>query len=94
MTGTPEAANNFRVRTTVYALKASKPLNGSSKNNILGLDTSSTPMETRFCSPPERPLRMAEPTQVSAQPSKCKADSMPSTYASRCVAASVGGKRK
>mmetsp|Transcript_10024 Transcript_10024/g.22101 ORF Transcript_10024/g.22101 Transcript_10024/m.22101 type:complete len:80 (-) Transcript_10024:1051-1290(-) len=79
MTGTPDSDSSRRDRTTVNALYASRPLRGSSKKSILGLQTSSTPIETRFCSPPERPFRTFEPIGVSAQPSRCKQVSIPWT---------------
>ena len=47
------------------AVCESKPEVGSSKNNILGLDISSYPIDVLFFSPPDSPLIKTPPNIVS-----------------------------
>ena len=50
--------------TTCKAVELSRPVVGSSKNNIDGFVRSSTPMEVLFLSPPEMPRIKELPTLV------------------------------
>mmetsp|Transcript_29488 Transcript_29488/g.68659 ORF Transcript_29488/g.68659 Transcript_29488/m.68659 type:complete len:113 (-) Transcript_29488:423-761(-) len=62
----PDSANSARIWTTFRAAELSRPEVGSSSMRILGLDTNSHAMATRFISPPLMPLiRLPSPTLVS-----------------------------
>ena len=54
----PKLVNTF---ITLLALDASNPVVGSSKSKTDGLTTNSTPIATRFFSPPDNPRSSAEP---------------------------------
>lgn len=61
----PFYASFFSNYTILKAVCESRPEVGSSKNNILGLDISSYPIEVLFFSPPESPLIRTPPNIVS-----------------------------
>lgn len=49
---------------TCKAVLLSRPVVGSSKNNMEGFVSNSTPIEVLFLSPPDKPLMRAFPTLV------------------------------
>lgn len=63
----PCLARVFKSSITCKAVVESRPVVGSSRNMILGLVMSSTPIEVRFLYPPLMPLMKAFPTLTSAQ---------------------------
>lgn len=69
-TFTPRSASCLRFSITCSAVEESNPVVGSSKNSKLGFESSSTPIEVRFLSPPEIPFIKLFPIMVSAHLSK------------------------
>jgi len=61
----PSFVYDFRCDMTVAAEWASRPLVGSSRKIILGFEINSTPMQSRFFSPPEIPRLSSTPTKES-----------------------------
>jgi len=60
----PFYANYFNKLITFRAVSLSSPVVGSSRNIILGLVSSSTPIDVLFLSPPEIPLINSPPIKV------------------------------
>lgn len=58
-------AKSRRILITMYAVKESSPLEGSSKNNTAGSVINSYPIFTLFLSPPDTPFKKWPPILVS-----------------------------
>ena len=80
--------------TTLYADVESNPDVGSSRNSSAGSAIISTPIETRFLSPPDTPLRFSSPMNVFAAFSSPKRDSNDCTFSFFSLRLMEGGSRR